>query len=63
MKNYQSEPGASARDAADTGLSLVDASGYEGKFLSAARPIPISGFGSENLGILGKDGRWHDCVL
>jgi len=35
MKTRQSEPDASARDAADTGLSLADAPGYEGKFLSA----------------------------
>ena len=38
MKTYQSEPDASARDAAATGLSLADASGYyDGKFLFAAR--------------------------
>jgi len=34
MKTYQSEPDASARDAAETGLSLAEASGYEGKSLS-----------------------------
>ena len=37
MKTYQSEPDALARDAADTGLSLANASGYEGEFLTAAR--------------------------
>ena len=40
MKTCQSEPDASARDAADIGLSLADASGFEGRFLAADRLAP-----------------------
>ena len=42
MKTYQSEPDASARDKPVSAASLADASGFVGKFLSAARLSCIS---------------------
>ena len=67
MKSYQSEPDTSVRDKPVAAASLADASGYEGKFLSAARLKTPSGakvFSDDmNSSRLGRYRDWDPAYL